>query len=143
LILLLFHCSFAATIYLTPASKSAQGDSPVKKTLAVLFAIGISVAYAASSYRVTLSKPTTINGTDLKAGDCKVEIQGDKVVIKQGKTSVESNVSVENAAQKYVITSVGYDADRANEVRDIRIGGTNVKLTFGTDAKSASAAGSK
>lgn len=115
----------------------------MKKTLAVLFAIGISVAYAASSYSVTLSKPTTINGTELKAGDCKVEIQGDKVVIKQGKTSVESNVSVENAAQKYVFTSVGYDADRANEVHDIRLGGTNVKLTFGTDAKTASAAGSK
>jgi hypothetical protein len=115
----------------------------VKKTLAVLFAIGISVASAATSYRVSLSKPTTINGTELKPGDCKVEIEGDKVVIKQGKTSVESNVTVENAAQKYAFTSVGYEADNATQVHDIRLAGTTLKLTFGSDAKSASAAGSK
>jgi len=114
----------------------------MKKTLAVLFAIGISAAYAATSYRVTFSKPTTINGTELKPGDCKVEIEGDKVVIKQGKTSVESSVTVENAAQKYVMTSVGYDADSATQLHDIRLAGTTLKLTFG-DAKSASVAGSK
>jgi hypothetical protein len=115
----------------------------VKQTLAVLFAIGMSVASAASSYSATLIKPTTINGTELKAGNCKVEVQGDKVVIKQGKTSVESNVTVENAQQKYVFTSVGYDADNATQVHDIRLAGTNLKLTFASDAKSASVAGSK
>ncbi len=115
----------------------------MKKTLAVLFAIGISVAYAASSYRVTFSKPTTINGTELKPGDCKVEIQGDKVVIKQGKTTVESNVTVENAAQKYGTTLVGYSADSATQVHDIRIGGTTMKLTFGDGKSTTSVAASK
>jgi hypothetical protein len=115
----------------------------VKKTLAVLFAIGISVAYAASSYKVTLTKPTTVNGTELKAGDCKVEVLGDKVVIKQGKTSVESNVAVENGAQKYLYTLVGYDADSATRIHDISLAGTNLKLVFGADAKSAGAVGSK
>ena len=112
----------------------------MKKALAVLFVIGIGVAQAASSYRVTLYKPTTINGTQLKRGDCKLELQGDKVIIKQGKTSVESNVTVENATHKFDATSVGYAGDSAsNEVQEIRLGGTNTKLLFEASGKTANA----
>ena len=108
----------------------------MKKALAVLFALGISVAYAASSYHVTLYKPTTINGTQLKPGDCKLELQGDKVVIKQGKTTVESNVTVENASQKFGLTAVGYSGDGAgNFVHDIRLAGTTLKLLFDSGSK--------
>jgi len=112
----------------------------MKKIAAVVFAIGLSVAYAASSYTVKLSKPTTINGTELKAGDCKIEVQGDKVVIKQGKTSVESNVAVQNAPQKFVFTEVGYDAENATKLHDISIAGTTLKLVFAPDVKAATAA---
>ena len=115
----------------------------MKKTLAVLFAIGISTAFAASSYNVALSKPTTINGTELKPGDCKVQIQGDKVVIKQGKTTVETSATVESASQRFAVTLVGYDADNATRLHDIRLGGTNLKVLFGSDAKTDAVAGSR
>ena len=115
----------------------------MKKALAVLFALGISVAYAASSYHVTLYKPTTINGTQLKPGDVKLELQGDKVVIKQGKTSVESTVTVENGTHKFDASSVGYVGDSSdNQVQEIRLGGTTPKLVFEAGAKTATGGGS-
>ena len=115
----------------------------MKKAVAVLFALGISVAYAASSYHVTLYKPTTINGTQLKPGDVKLEPQGDKVVVKQGKTSVESSVTVENGAHKFDATTVGYVGDSSNnQVQEIRLGGTTTKLVFEAGAKTAAGGGS-
>jgi len=114
----------------------------MKKALTLIFAIGISVAYAASSYHVTLYKATTVNGTRFKAGDCKIELQGDKVVIKQGKTTAESSVTVQNGTQKFADTSVSYDGDSSNnQVQEIRLGGTSTKLLFGDAAKTAAAAG--
>jgi len=115
----------------------------VKKAIAALFILGISAAYAASSYRVTLYKATTINGTQLNAGDCKVELQGDKVVIKQGKTTVESNVTVENASQKFPMTFVGYESDSTSQVHDIRLAGTTLKLLFNSGSKSDGAVAGK
>jgi lipopolysaccharide export system protein LptA len=112
----------------------------MKKALAVMLAVGISAAYAASSYRVTLSKPTTINGTQLSPGECKLELQGDKVVIKQGKTTVESSVTVENGTRKFDLTTVGYSGDGAgNFVRDIRLAGTTLKLLFDSSSKTEGA----
>jgi len=107
----------------------------MKKTLAVLFALAASVAYAASSYHVTLYKPTTINGTQLNPGDCKLELQGDKVVIKQGKTTVEANVTVQNTSQKSALTSVGYDENSTSQLHDVRLAGTTLKLLFDGGAK--------
>ncbi len=78
----------------------------MKKALTILMAVGISVAYAASSYHVTLSKATTVNGTELKPGEYKVEVQGDKAILKHGKTEVETNVTVEHAPQKFNLTAV-------------------------------------
>ncbi len=115
----------------------------MKKALAGMFALGITVAYAASSYHVTLYKPTTINGTQLKPGDCKLELQGDKIVIKQGKTSIESTVTVQSGSQKFDFTTVGYNGDSSNnQVQEIRLGGTTTKLVFDSGDK-AVAAGSR
>ena len=116
----------------------------MKKALTLMFAIAVGAAYAASSYHVTLYKPTTINGTQLKPGDVKLELQGDKVIVKQGKTTVESNVTVQNGSQKFMDTSVGYDGESSNnQVQEIRLGGTTTKLLFGSSEKAAAAAGSR
>ena len=115
----------------------------MKNIFAVLFALAASVAYAASSYHVTLYKPTTINGVQLNPGDCKVELQGDKVVIKQGKTTVEASVNVQNAPQKFTLTSVGYDEGSGTQLHDLRLAGTTLKLLFEGSAKSESAVAGK
>jgi hypothetical protein len=115
----------------------------VTKAIAVLLAIGISSAYAASSYQFTLYKATTINGTQLKPGPVKLDLQGDKIVIKQGKTSAESNVTVQNGDRKFDASSVTYNATATDQVQEIRLGGTATKLLFDSGAKTAAAEGGR
>jgi len=109
----------------------------MKKVLVILFAAGISLAHAASSYHVKLEKTTLINGTQVAAGDYKLELQGDKVVLK-GKTSFETNATVENATRKFQYTTVGYLAGSStDELHDISLGGTTIKLLFGSNSKAS------
>jgi hypothetical protein len=109
----------------------------MKIALATLFAVAMSVAYAASSYHVTLSKPTTVNGTLLNPGDYRLEVQGDKATLKQGKTEVESSVTVENAPHKFQLTTVGYGGEDTKVLREIRLAGTTLKLLFGSSKTDA------
>jgi hypothetical protein len=89
----------------------------------------LAFAGAANSYRVDLYQSTVLNGTTFKAGECKVEVKDNQVVLKQGKTSAEASVKIESAKNKFQSTSVGY-AD-GNHVQEIRLGGTTTKLVFG------------
>jgi hypothetical protein len=116
----------------------------MKKSIAVMFAIATSVAFAASSYHVTLYQATTVNGTQLKPGEVKVSLQGDKVTLTQGKTSVESNVTVQTGTQKFPVSTVSYNGDsNNNQVQEIRIGGTTTKILFESGAKTAAADGGR
>jgi hypothetical protein len=78
---------------------------------------------------VTLFQPSVLAGTELKAGDYKVEVKGDKVVLRNGKAETEASVKVENAPQKFSNTTVRF-ADEGGKFRitEIRLGGTNTKL---------------
>ena len=58
--------------------------------------------------------------------------------------SAESNVTVQNGAQKFDATSVGYHGDNAKtQIQEIRLGGTATKLLFETGAKTATADGGR
>jgi hypothetical protein len=112
----------------------------MKKVMTIAALLGMSLAYAGSNYSVTLYGPANVNGTELKAGDVKVQLQGDKAVFKQGKTTIEAPVRVETKANKFVATSVDTSEGK---IREIRIGGTTTVLLFGSGDKVASAEGSK
>lgn len=103
----------------------------MKKIFLAIAFCGISVAYAANSYRVTLYRPTVVNGVELKAGECKVELHHNRIVLKQGKTTAESAMKVESNGQKFHDTSVGYVGDGSGrELQEIRLGGTTTKVVF-------------
>src|SRR5205807_1513458 len=96
-----------------------------------MLTLAISVAYAGTSYRLNLYRPTTVNGTELKAGEVKIELQDNKVILKQGKTTAEATVRVETGGQKFLSTSVGYGGDASpSDIQEIRLGGTSTKLLF-------------
>ncbi|MDQ6759383.1 MAG: hypothetical protein M3Z32_05880 [Acidobacteriota bacterium] len=104
----------------------------VKNLAIAVIALAGTLAYAANSnYRVNLYRSTVVNGTELKAGEVKVEIRDNKAILKQGKTTAETDVKVETGAQKFLSTSVGYGSDSAaNDLQEIRLGGTSTKLLF-------------
>jgi hypothetical protein len=102
----------------------------------LLFSLAAVASAANSNFRVELYQPTVVNGTTFKPGEAKVELKDNKVIMKQGKTSVEADVRVEANKNKYQYTAVGYrEGDR--QVKDITIGGTNTHIVFGSATGSA------
>jgi hypothetical protein len=99
----------------------------VKNILLGFASVALAVASAASSYNVTFYQPVMINGSELKAGDYKLELKGNTAVIKQGKTVTEAPVTVENQGEKFQRTAVRLEG---MQVQEIRIGGTTTRVVF-------------
>jgi hypothetical protein len=100
------------------------------KKLFVLFAASITMVFAgAMSSKITLFQPSLLNGVELKPGEYKIEVAGDKLVMKNGKTKAEASVKSEQADGKFGQTSIRYmNGDGKYRITEIRIGGTNTKL---------------
>src|SRR5580658_6013590 len=99
-----------------------------------LAVLALGIASAASSYTLRLTNSVWIGGTQLKPGDYKVEMQGDKAVIKSGKTVVEVPATLGKSDQKFTLTSfIAEDS----KVIEIDLGGTSEKILFGSGAQMA------
>ncbi len=98
----------------------------------VFFAtFALAVAGAKSGYDVTFFQPSIVAGTELKPGDYKVEVDGDKATITHGKNTVQAAVKVENGDEKYPKTLIRYNnADGKYHLTEIKLGGTHTKLVF-------------
>jgi|SRR5579884_996522 len=103
----------------------------MKKCL-TLFALAAAGIASAATYNVTLLDPTMINGTELKPGDYKVEVEQDKATFHKGKKAVEAPVKVENASNKYASTTLRYgtSTDGKRTLRSIQVGGSTTNLVF-------------
>ncbi len=102
-----------------------------KRSLMFLSAVSLAiVASAANTVRVDLYQPTVVNGTTFKPGEAKLEIQGDKAVLRQGKVSAEAAVKVENGKTKYLYTTVGYKDGGDHKIKDITVAGTTTHVLF-------------
>jgi hypothetical protein len=108
-----------------------------KRLLLLIASISLAVAGAADKFSVNLIQPTTVNGTTFKPGDARVELQDNKVIIKQGKVSAEATVKVEANKTKYIYTGVGYKEGTDHQIREISIGGTTTHILFEDGARPA------
>ena len=98
------------------------------KGLTIGFAtLALGVASAATSYNVTFFEPVVVNGTTLKPGEYKVEVNDNKAIVKKGKTVAESPVKVESNEAKYSRTAVRL---AGTQVEEIHVGGTRTRLIF-------------
>jgi len=103
----------------------------IAKLVVCLGTVAMAWASAAKPYEVILSNPAQVSGTELKPGTYKVDVAGDKVMIRGAKQSVECSVKVEENEQKYSATTVRYNlVDGKYRVNEIHLGGTNMKLVF-------------
>jgi hypothetical protein len=103
----------------------------MKRVLPLLLLAGLAFA-SAKSYTVTLFQPTLVGTTELKPGDYKVEVNSQTVTISSGKVKTESQVKVEEGAEKYDKTAVRYINNPGGKVtiQEIRLGGTKTKILF-------------
>jgi hypothetical protein len=102
----------------------------IKRALLLVSVMGLAIASAASNFNLNFYQTTVVNGTTLKIGEAKLEIRDNKAIVKQGKTSVEANVKVESATQKYLYTTIGYKDGENHQIKDITLAGTTTKLVF-------------
>ena len=102
----------------------------VKLTFA-LFTLALATLSAASHYSLTLDSAQWAGDKQLKPGEYRIEVSGDKATLKSGKTVVELPITVETGQKKYSVTS--YNAVDSKIV-EIQLGGTNKKLVFGSAA---------
>ena len=110
--------------------------------LLCLFIFALAISLGASNYNLTLSKPALVNGTELKAGEYKVEVNGTKATIKNGKTSVETDVVVDTLPSKSNQSSACCLAeDGKYRLQELRLGGSNLKLTIKEGSKGSAVAG--
>ena len=99
----------------------------IKKSISGLVILGIAVVSAATSAKVVFHNDVVINGSTVKAGEYKVDINGGTATLKQGKTVLEAHVKLEDNASKFADTTIklsGKDLD------EIRIGGTRTRVVF-------------
>jgi hypothetical protein len=104
----------------------------MKKVLFAFVTVALAVASAASNvYHITLAETAWVGGTQLKPGDYKIEMDGNKALIKMGKNVVEAPAKAENGNRKYESTSIQIDgASGKARIEEIHVGGTTTKITF-------------
>lgn len=101
----------------------------MRKFLMLLTVLSLAAVASAKSYTVTAFQQSIAGGVELQAGEYKLELNGIKVMLSNGKKSAEAEVKVETGDRKYNSTSVRYTDGGGNyRVREIRLGGAKTKL---------------
>jgi hypothetical protein len=102
-----------------------------QRFLIAFLLLALAIA-SAKTYNVNFNHPVTVAGKELQAGGYRLDLDGDKVVLTNGKESVESPVKVEQGDKKFVSTAVQFSnaADGKMLVQEIDLGGTRTKLVF-------------
>ena len=100
----------------------------MKKVLLIFATAALALA-SAKSYSLTLFEPSVLSGTELKPGEYKVDVAGDKLTITGGRQTAQANVTVETADQKFGATTVRYmNGDGKYRIKEIRLGGTKMRV---------------
>ena len=77
------------------------------------------------------SQPSVVKGTELKAGEYRLNVGSEKVTITNTKQSVDVPVKVETVDQKFESTAIRYTLEAGKQtISEIRIGGTKTKLVL-------------
>jgi hypothetical protein len=108
------------------------------KYLLAFGTFALSVAMAATGYRVTISNPTWVNGNELKPGEYRVQVEGDKIMFTGQHNSIEVPGTVQTSDKKYSDTALRSDTvNGKQQLEEIDLGGTKTSLHFKNGAGGA------
>jgi hypothetical protein len=105
----------------------------MKKFTAYLFCLStlaVGIASAASQYDVTLLDSFSVGKAELKAGDYKVEMQGDKAVFTIGKKTIAVPATLGKSDQPFASTVF---VSQHSKLKEIDLGGTQDKILFASN----------
>ena len=96
-------------------------------TLATVAMTALSIASAATPYELTLLDTFSVGKAELKAGDYKLEMQGDKAVFTTGKKTVSIPATLGKSDQPFA--SIVFVSQKS-KLKEIDLGGTQDKILF-------------
>jgi hypothetical protein len=84
---------------------------------------------SAETYTLDIYQPVYLGGKELKAGEYRLDVQGDSMTVKKGKFAIESKVKVETLAAKARATALVCDnvGDKLH-ISAIRLKGSTTQL---------------
>jgi hypothetical protein len=101
------------------------------KKLIVCFAFVALAIANAKSYSVTLSRDMTVGNTELKAGEYRLEVVGDKAILTKGKIQAEAPAKLESTAEEFRTTTLRVQEEGGKtRISEIRLAGTKTKVVF-------------
>lgn len=92
----------------------------------------LSVGFA-KTYTVSISSPVKAGSIELKAGDYKLAVDGNKVTFTEVKSnkSFSTDGKIENATKSYDTTRMDTTTEGSTTVvKDIELGGSKIKIDF-------------
>jgi hypothetical protein len=93
--------------------------------------LALAIVSAETSYKVTLYQPSVVKGTELKAGEYRITLSDQKIVLMNGKTPLEIAAKIETGPEKFSSTTVRLaNTDGKYTIAEIRLGGTKTKVVF-------------
>jgi hypothetical protein len=97
------------------------------KYLFCISTLALSIASAATPYDITLLDTVSVGKTELKAGDYKVEMQGDRAVFTAGMKTFTIPATLGKSDQPFVSTVF---ISQHAKLKEIDLGGTQDKIVF-------------
>ncbi len=103
----------------------------MKSKFALLFALVALAAASAKTYSIHLYQPAMLGNSELQPGDYKLEVDGQKAVLKNGKVDAEAPVKIENSEKKFDSNTVRLE-DHGGTMHIVAIGlrGPTTRLVF-------------
>jgi hypothetical protein len=121
-------------------SLTLQGEiifMKLTKMLICASTLALGIASAASGYKVNLPNKMWVGSTELKAGDYRVEVTGNKAVFKMGKETIEVPATLQTSSSKFAETELDATQDK---LKEIHVGGTTSKIVFSSGGAPGTAA---
>src|SRR5579871_3015461 len=110
--------------------------------LATVAALSSTASAASNKFNVTFDRPAVVGGVELKPGEYRLTLDGDKVTIASKQQTAESGVAMHTEQRKFSSTTVRYETgDGKNNVTLIRLGGTNEVIEFSSQSATKSGGG--
>jgi hypothetical protein len=101
----------------------------MKKLMLLTLVLALAAFAATNTFHVTFDSAAWIGATEVKAGEYKLTIEGDKVTLKGGKNVIDVPGKVEVAEHEYRSTAVVVLAvGNRNQLKEIEIGGTKTRI---------------
>jgi hypothetical protein len=103
----------------------------MKKLIFFALVLALSAFAASKTFHVTFDHDGWVGATQIKAGDYKVTVDGDKATLKSGKNVVEVPAKLESSDHQFQVSGVVMkQTGDKQQIQEIQIGDSKNRIVF-------------